>query len=475
MTATYDAEQVVAPLTTFAALPDWLAAAMQPERVAESLSRHVPPLSDGRLVLLACAPQRLRAKGSDWLARYQLTVAEPGGEPREVVLVGYLRPPGQPFPAGFGAEAVPMGVPGWHCVLPDLRLELHAQQRDEALPALETLEQPNAVARLLEPVLQQAGYVGARITACEPVVVRYKPGSRCTVVVRLTYAAGCHGPSPVVVKTHQGDKGQAAWAAMSALWQRPEGWWDAVRLAEPLGYLREQRILVQGPVPEELTLKELARQTIARGDTISLARLREELAKTARALAAVHGSGASYARSATFQDELREVDEVVTRLSLSVPGLAAAAAPLLSGLRDGAAAVPADAAVPAHHDFRPAQVLLHGGGVGFIDFDGAAMAEPALDLGRFRAKLRDIGISVLGLGEGPVAADRVEQNLRLLDDLCEHFLAEYLRHAEVSRDRVVLWETCDLFTAVLHAWTKVRLARIEPRLRVLVHQLRAVR
>jgi thiamine kinase-like enzyme len=158
-----------------------------------------------------------------------------------------------------------------------------------------------------------------------------------------------------------------------------------------------------------------------------------------------------------------------------VPGLAAAAAPLLSGLRDGAAAVPADAAVPAHHDFRPAQVLLHGGGVGFIDFDGAAMAEPALDLGRFRAKLRDIGISVLGLGEGPVAADRVEQNLRLLDDLCEHFLAEYLRHAEVSRDRVVLWETCDLFTAVLHAWTKVRLARIEPRLRVLVHQLRAVR
>lgn len=473
MTATFDAEQVVAPLAAFAALPDWLAAAMRPARVADSLTRHVPQLADGRLVLLACAPQRLRAKGSGWLARYQLTVAEPGGDAREVVLVGHLRPPGQRFPAGNGAGAV--SAPGWDCVLPDLRLELHAQHRDEALPALETLEQPAAVAQLLEPVLHQAGHADARITSCEPAVVRYKPGSRCTIVVRLAYAEGCHGPDPVVVKTHQGDKGQAAWAAMSALWQRPEGWREAVRLAEPLGYLPEERILVQGPVPEELTLKELARAAIARGDASSLARLREELAKTARALAAVHGCGASYARSATFQDELREVDEVVARLSLSVPELAAGAAPLLDELRQRAAAVPADPAVPAHHDFRPAQVLLHGGAVGFIDFDGACMAEPALDLGRFRAKLRDIGISVLGLGERPVAPDRVEQNLRLLDELCEHFLAEYLRHAEVSRDRVVLWETCDLFTAVLHAWTKVRLARVEPRLTVLVHQLRAGR
>lgn len=73
---------------------------------------------------------------------------------------------------------------------------------------------------------------------------------------------------------------------------------------------------------------------------------------------------------------------------------------------------------------------------------------------------------------GSPPTDRVAANLDLLDDLCEHFLAEYLRCAPVSRVRVVLWESCDLVTTMLHAWTKVRLLRIEPRLTVLLHQLR---
>jgi len=471
VTATFNTDELVEPLAALASLPDWLAAAMEPARVKESLTRHVPQLSDGRLALLGCVPQRLRAKGSDWLARYELAVAEPGGEPRRVVLVGVLRPPGHPLRGRLGDGTA--GPDGWGCVLPDLGLELHPQERDEALPALESLVQPRAAAELLAPVLHEAGYDGARITTCEPVVARYKPGSRCTVVVHLEYAGPVQGPSPVVLKTHQGGKGQSAWVAMNALWARQEAWRDAVRLAEPLGFLREQRILVQGPVPETLTLKELAREAIARGDREGLDRLREELAKTARALAALHGCRASYSRTASFEDELVEVESVTRRLSLSVPEIGTAAAPLLAVLGDRAAAVAREAAVPAHHDFRPAQVLLHGGRVGFIDFDGACMAEPALDLGRFRAKLRDIGVSTLGLGERPVDPERVEATLRLLDDLCEHFLAEYQRHAVVSRPRVVLWETCDLLTGLLHAWTKVRLLRVEPRLTVLVHQIRS--
>ena len=41
----------------------------------------------------------------------------------------------------------------------------------------------------------------------------------------------------------------------------------------------------------------------------------------------------------------------------------------------------------------------------------------------------------------------------------------------MSRDRVLLWETCDLLTTLLHAWTKVRVARVEQRLTLLVHQV----
>jgi hypothetical protein len=305
--------------------------------------------------------------------------------------------------------------------------------------------------------------------------VRYKPGSRCTVLVHVTYTR--HGepqpPSPVVLKTHLGDKGLNAWGAMTALWERRESLGGTVELAEPLAFLPEERILVQGPLPEELTLKELARRAFAGGEPATLERLHEELVRTGRGLAALHRTGAVHGRVATLEDEVAEVRGVVARLALGVPELGHAAEPLLSQLERLSAAEPAGELVPAHHDFRPAQVLLNRGTVGFIDFDGAAMAEPALDLGRFMAKLRDIGISSLLFAGQPLEGEALESHLALVDGLCEDFLAAYLQEAEVSRRRVLLWETCDLFTGLLHAWTKVRLARVEPRLTLLRCRLRA--
>jgi hypothetical protein len=463
-------ERVIDRLSTFKSLPDWLAAPMQPDRVAQSLVQHVPELAEGRVRLLDCAADRLRAKGTQWLVRYSVRVADSSvGAVRDVVLVGNLWSPFvEEDPVATNGRA--FGRPGWTCWLPDLRLALRAQATDEALPALPRLTEPAAVAELLEPLVRATGHPGASITACEPVVVRYKPGSRCTVVVRVTYAPDrSTPPNPVVVKTHQGDKGEVAWAAMNALWERPGTWRHVVRLAEPIAYVPRDRILVQGPVPGEHTLKELVREAVSSADPARLSLLRDRLAQTARGLAAIHCSGASYGRTVTFEDELAEVQEVVDRLSFSVPALANAAQPMLQWLADCSRTVPPNPIVAAHHDFRPAQVLLHEDGVGFIDFDGACMAEPALDLGRFRANLRDIGISTVDVTGGD---PRVEATLAVIDDLCEHFLQAYLAHAQVSRTRVLLWECCDLFTTLLHAWTKVRLARVEPRLVNLVHGLR---
>jgi aminoglycoside phosphotransferase (APT) family kinase protein len=201
--------------------------------------------------------------------------------------------------------------------------------------------------------------------------------------------------------------------------------------------------------------------------------LKQQLSTTAAALAALHGSGVSYGPTATLEEEIGEVEEVVDRLALSVPELAAAARPLLRELTARSGAEPPDPVVPAHHTFRPAQVLLTDQGVGFIDFDSACMAEPAVDLGRFRASLRDIGISTLDLGDSPPSAAQLETRLGLLDELCEHVLVAYQQHAVVSRERVLLWESCELMTTLLHAWTKVRLSRVLPRLALLTHQLRS--
>ena len=55
--------------------------------------------------------------------------------------------------------------------------------------------------------------------------------------------------------------------------------------------------------------------------------------------------------------------------------------------------------------------------------------------------------------------------------MCDDFLADYRRHAPVSPGRVELWEMIDLFMALLHTWTKVRLLRVQPRLAIVQHRL----
>jgi len=460
---------VVTALDAFAELPEWLAAVRAPGRVAEALRRTVPELAGPRLELTGAVVDRLRAKEAEWHVHCRVGLVD-DGQPSEFVLVGRLLPPG-PAPS-LVPSVLPFGKPGWRCYLPDLRLQLEVETADAGLPALPSLVDADRAAKVLQDCLRKAGY-GVDVTGCVPDVVRYQPGDRCTIVYRMAYGNGSHGPDPLVAKTHQGDKGRTAWEAMRALWERPLATDGVVTLAEPLAYLSEERVLVQGPVPEERTLKDLAREALTDAMTNesagTLDELREMLTRTATALAALHGSGARYGGSATWDEEVAEVRAIVAGLATTIPHIGTAADPLLSRLEALHASVPADPLVSAHHDFRVAQVLLHQGQIGFIDFDGACRAEPALDLGRFRASLRDIGIRAFFASACPPAGVQLERHLRLLDRLCDDFLEAYQRHAAVTAERVALWESTDLLTSVLHAWNKVQTARVEPRLAVLRH------
>jgi hypothetical protein len=456
-------------LDAFADLPEWLSAVMEPGRVADALRRAVPELRGPQSRLTTAVVDRLRAKGAEWHVHCRAELVA-DDRPSELTLIGRLLPPDSAPPEDIAVAS--FGEPGWRCYLPDLRLVLEVEEADAGLPALPSLIHAGKAAEVLQQSLRDAGY-DLDVTGCVPDVVRYKPGSRCTIVYGMQYAGDAAGPDPLVVKTHQGDKGRTAWEAMCALWALPVATDGVVTLAQPLAYLPEERVLVQGPVPEERTLKDLAREALtdALSDepTGTLDALRDMLDRTAAALAALHGSGARYGREATWDEELAEVREVVARLATTVPHIGSAADPLLSRLEALHSSVPADPLVSAHHDFRPAQVLLHEGRIGFIDFDGACRAEPALDLGRFRAKLRDIGISAFSASGRALAGEPLERHLRLVDDLCDGFLAAYQQHAPVTAERVVLWEWTDLLTALLHAWTKVRTARVEPRLALLRH------
>jgi aminoglycoside phosphotransferase (APT) family kinase protein len=247
---------------------------------------------------------------------------------------------------------------------------------------------------------------------------------------------------------------------MRKLWDSPLSKGDIVSIAEPLAYVAEHKVLMQGPVPGDHDLKDQLRTALRVGTPQALDDLQQIVCKTAAGLAALHHSGARHGEMVTWEDELAEIRGEIDKLSAIFPWFAGAVAPLLARLEALAGKLPAEPLLPAHGSFRPQQVLIDGGNVSFIDFDGFCLAEPALDIALFRATTKEIGINTSPAEkqktfEYPSEAARLER-LAQLDAICDNFLDEYERLAPVSRQRVALWETLYLLTVVLRCWTKVK-------------------
>jgi hypothetical protein len=308
--------------------------------------------------------------------------------------------------------------------------------------------------------------------------------SHSPIVYHLDYPTNLrtkrHWPDLVVAKTYHGDKGQNAYTGMRALWASPLATSGTVSIAEPLAYLPDLKVLLQGPIRVEQTLRDLLRGALRSGTPEAMAALQEYLRKTAVGLAELHRSGVHCETAWGWADELANVRNQSERLARVVPHLADAAVRLLGRLEALAHTYPADPPVPAHGTFRPTQVLLYQGRIGFVDFDSFCQAEPAMDLARFRSSLKALGLRILydevdsHVMDG-AAFDSATCQARLaqLDELGAVFLAHYERHGAVSRQRVALWEACDVFTRVLNSWAEVKPIRVIHTLMLLERQRRA--
>jgi aminoglycoside phosphotransferase (APT) family kinase protein len=242
-----------------------------------------------------------------------------------------------------------------------------------------------------------------------------------------------------------------------------------VTIAEPLAYIPELQVMVQGPVPEEHSLEDLLHSAMKSGDQTDLAELHRFTRMAARGIAAVHGSAVQYGETATWEAAAEDVRELLERIALPLPGIAEAAAPILGPLESLAGQSAPGAPVPTHGTFAPEQVPIAADKVGLIDFDDFCMSEPAMDVGLFYAGVFDSGMSVEG-GLGPGA----EARLALLDSVAETFLSEYERHAPISRERVMLWAGVDFLKHGLQCWTKVKPAGPAKDMLLLEHHLRKI-
>ena len=475
--------KIIDDLRRFGMLPDWLSAIDDDDRVRNELTRGIPEFATGALTLLSCEIKRARMKRNIWTTICRLTIADQnGGEPQLVALRGTLLPPTLAEPQIGNDPQHPFGSAAWRIYIPALRLQLEPQPPDEALPALPILTDPELARALLETSIRAGSpvYQALRIQSCEPKIMRYKPGSRCTILYRLAYApadADRGWPDIVVAKTYHGDKGRIAYEGMRALWDSALAHNDAVTVAEPLAFIPEMNVLVQGPIREEQTLQDLIRSALRAGTAEARAALDSFMRMAAVGLAELHRSNVHVGEQRVWEDEFAEVREDTDRLVAAAPQLDGAATALLERLYALAAEHPADPPVPTHGTFRPAQVLLYKGRIGFIDFDGFCQAEPALDLALFLGKIRSIGVNASESDDDDdenvtTAPADPQALLEQTEAISETFLAEYERHLPISRQRIALWSSLNLLTLVQHCWTKVKPDRLGITLMLLERHLK---
>jgi hypothetical protein len=464
-----------------AVLPDWLLAPLQGDRVGEALRQSVPEIASGNLGLRGCKIKRMLLKDSSgrWVGTYNLSVEGPHGK-RQVALRGSFTPPGLRLPVEpTPKDAAPFGTPEWRLSLPDLGLELEIEPPETELAAMPRLTDPAEARALLEQGIRTTSpdYADLRIATCTPEVLSYKPGSRCTLRYHLTYPpelAGRGWPANVIAKTYRKDsKGRNAYDGMLALWRSPLAGGDIVTLAEPLAYIPELKIMVQGPIAGDQSLEDMLKSALSANSQAAIEHLYSYMRKAAAGLAAFHQSGVRHGQMVALEERFAEIRDLSARLLIPAPELVGAVEPLLARLETLAAEQPADAAVPTHGTFNPEQVLIDGERIGFIDFDDFCMAEPALDVGLFRAAIKDIGMNAL---DESLARNREIRLARLarLDTICDVFLAEYERHAPISRRRVELWEAWSYLRDALHFWIKVKPAEPDNGLLMLENHLRAM-
>ena len=451
----------------------WFASSVRPDVVESHLRQHVPELSNGSLRLTRCQITRIRSMPPTdaWTATYELDLLDSKtGVEWTYATKGLLTPPDGLMPDLV--DPTPFGTEGWSANLPELRLQLRAIPADVGLAGLAAITDPEQALTILGSVLggRDSRQSTRSLTKCAPTIISHKPGVRATVVCGIEYEGGplpsADWPDAVVIKIHHDDEGLRSYEAMHALYDSALGSSPVLGLARPLAYVPELRMSVQDHVRHRGSLKDLFVATLEGQGHADWGELTDAMRATALALAALHQCEIDYGESVTFSHEFAILRSKHTKLATVMPALRDQVGSALDRIEAASGRATVDVLGPAHHSFRPTQVLLDGR-VSFIDFDKFSQAEPASDIASLTTKLLHMGVNKIAAPEFGTMADRVERMMELRAE----FLTAYERNAPVSRDRLMIWEAYELACLVLSAAKKVDQARIDSCSRLLEDHL----
>jgi Ser/Thr protein kinase RdoA (MazF antagonist) len=288
---------------------------------------------------------------------------------------------------------------------------------DPALPQLAAVQDP----RRIGTELSRSVY-GAPTSVTDLAVVRYKQGRRCTLRYDVLVAKnGDQHAARLFAKTFASERGPRVYSVLGAIaTNRACG--PGVALPEPVAYLPSLKLLLQREVP---------------GSPFAQAMLQgnEQLgALVADALHALHTSGLDLPGCHDLRKELAPLEVRVERLAAHRPALSLPARRCLVLLRASAVRPCNWRWRPIHRDFYHDQILVGEHGLSVLDFDDAAMSEPAVDVANFLAHLRLLALQMTtATSKIAAVAAAFERSYRRLDRDLHPDLVRLLEGATLLR------------------------------------------
>jgi tRNA A-37 threonylcarbamoyl transferase component Bud32 len=243
------------------------------------------------------------------------------------------------------------------------------------------------------------GALAVRCVSVDRTAVLHASGSRPVVRWELTVEseAGRRSRLAVVGKGFLLGGGEQAWWLLRRL--REVGFDEpSLRVPQPYGYDPARRLLAQEEAPPQ-TLYEMLRGDVP----IATPTVR----RVARWLARLHAAPGVGLRELPTDFERSKLAEYGPALATALPAEADRITELVDLTLGRLAEAAADVPVVTHGDFQPKNVHLDPSRVVVIDFDRAASAPAARDLGHFVGQIETMGAALhgdLGVASSWVAA-----------------------------------------------------------------------
>lgn len=410
----------------------------------------------GRHQVEQCHVERVKYKaGQKCLINYVLQICDLQSHQRsEQRLSTRLFPQGESRARYHKALAEPLvapqfGQPVMH--LPELEMVLWSFPNDRKISGAASLMAlpPDHVAQLRQAVAEQ---LHAQIVEVgTPELVHYVPEHTCTARLQMTLQPrekSAEQPCIATLfgKAYYSDEGAESWRLMRALWKSEPRRRGQLKIAQPIAYLPEERILWQHGL---------------NGRTLLTFRLDGEefatlLCEAAQTVAHLHSTQLSCSRMGQLAEWLETLTNMLPLLAASRPELHERAAALVdqliamsSGLADAPTAT-------LHGDLHLQNFFVDvkcvvGERVSLIDLDNVSSGSPWRDLGSLFA-----GLYYRAIVDGVDATH--------IAHLIDRFCSVYVQHSPWPLDRrAIVWYTATalLGERVYRTLTRVKSGRFQ--------------